>query len=129
MAPPTKLAAERCAKDGRFSYPPDLQEKVAAYRRARKLSALIQDAIRRAPWPPEEKEGDKNMPYGFSERMMEAAEEQFSQDGRACSKCCTESTPENPVTWGPDPFAEEIDGDGTPIWECQKCRDESADEI
>ena len=51
MAPPTKLAAERCAKDGRFSYPPDLQEKVAAYRRARKLSPLIQDAIRRAPWP------------------------------------------------------------------------------
>ncbi len=37
MAPPTKLAAERCAKDGRFSYPPDLQEKVDAYRRARKL--------------------------------------------------------------------------------------------
>ena len=51
MAPPTKRAAERCAKDGRFSYPPDLQEKVAAYRRARKLSPLIQDAIRRAPWP------------------------------------------------------------------------------
>ena len=49
MAPRTKLAAERCAKDGRFSYPPDLQEKVDAYRRARKLSALIQDAIRRAP--------------------------------------------------------------------------------
>ena len=54
MAPPTKLAVERCAKDGRFSYPPDLAAKVDAYRRARKLSALIQDAIRRAPWPPEE---------------------------------------------------------------------------
>ena len=54
MAPPTKLAAERCAKDGRFCYPPDLQEKVDAHRRARGLSALIQDAIRRAPWPPEE---------------------------------------------------------------------------
>ena len=54
MAPPTKLAAERCAKDGRFSYPPDLAAKGDAYRRARKLSPLIQDAIRRAPWPPEE---------------------------------------------------------------------------
>ena len=41
-------------RSGRFSYPPDLQEKVDAYRRARKLSPLIQDAIRRAPWPPEE---------------------------------------------------------------------------
>lgn len=129
MAPPTKLAAERCIKDGRFSYPPDLQEKVDAYRRARKLSPLIQDAIRRAPWPPEEKEGDKNMPYGFSERMMEAAEEQFSQEGRVCHKCGAESTPENPITWGPDPFAEEIDGDDTPIWECKNCRDESADDI
>lgn len=54
MAPPSKLAAEKCIEDGRFSYPPDLQEKVDAYRQARKLSALIQDAIRRAPWPPEE---------------------------------------------------------------------------
>ena len=54
MAPRTKLAAERGIKDGRFSYPPDLQEQVDAYRRARMLSALIQDAIRRAPWPPEE---------------------------------------------------------------------------
>jgi hypothetical protein len=41
------MRAERCIKDGRFSYPPDLQEKVDAYRRARKLSPLIQDAIRR----------------------------------------------------------------------------------
>ena len=47
------MRAERCIKDGRFSYPPDLQEKVDAYRRARKLSQLIQDAIRRAPWPEE----------------------------------------------------------------------------
>ena len=54
MAPPTKHAGEKCIDDGRFCYPPDLQEKVDAYRRARKLSPLIQDAIRRAPWPPEE---------------------------------------------------------------------------
>ena len=53
MAPPTKRAEERVIKDGRFAYPPDLALKVAAYRRARKLSPLIQDAIRRAPWPPE----------------------------------------------------------------------------
>ena len=54
------MRAERCIKDGRFSYPPDLQEKVAAYRRARKLSPLIQDAIRRAPWPPGENDGDEH---------------------------------------------------------------------
>lgn len=53
MAPPAKLAGEKCIEDGRFCYPPDLKEKVAAYRRARKLSPLIQDAIRRAPWPEE----------------------------------------------------------------------------
>jgi len=46
-------------RSGRFSYPPDLQEKVDAYRRARKLSPLIQDAIRRAPWPPGENDGDE----------------------------------------------------------------------
>ena len=54
MAPPTKPPENRAIKTGRFSFPPGLQEKVDAYRRARKLSALIQDAIRRAPWPPEE---------------------------------------------------------------------------
>ena len=27
------------------------------------------------------------MPYGFSERMMEAADELFSQEGRGCKKC------------------------------------------
>ena len=53
MAPPSKPADERCINTGRFCYPPDLAAKVAAYRRARKLSALIQDAIRRAPWPAE----------------------------------------------------------------------------
>ena len=55
MAPSRKPKSEKCIEDGRFSYPPDLQEKVDAYRRARGLSALIQDAIRRAPWPEEEK--------------------------------------------------------------------------
>lgn len=35
MATPTKLAAEKCIDDGRFCYPPDLKEKVDAYRRAR----------------------------------------------------------------------------------------------
>mgnify|MGYP007112165821 CR=1 FL=1 len=49
MAPRTKLAAERCAKDGRFSYPPDLQEKVAAYRRARKLSPVPYTPLTPAP--------------------------------------------------------------------------------
>ena len=53
MAPPTKPAEDKCIEDGRFSYPPDLAAKVAAYRQARQLSALIQDAIRRAPWPEE----------------------------------------------------------------------------
>jgi len=38
-------------RSGRFCYPPDIADKVDAYRQARMLSALIQDAIRAAPWP------------------------------------------------------------------------------
>lgn len=51
MAPFRKPKSEKCIEDGRFCYPPDLAAKVNAYRRVRKLSALIQDAIRAAPWP------------------------------------------------------------------------------
>lgn len=35
----------------------------------------------------------------------------------------------NMLYWGPDPFAEEIHGDSTPVWECANCLDESAMEI
>ncbi len=33
------------------------------------------------------------------------------------------------LIFGADPFAEEINGDPTPIWECKNCRRESAMDI
>jgi hypothetical protein len=33
------------------------------------------------------------------------------------------------VTFAPDPFDEEINGNDTPVWECQDCREQSADDI
>jgi hypothetical protein len=42
--------------------------------------------------------------------------------------CITCGTTEN-LEYGPDPFAEEIHGDDTPVWECEACRYESARDI
>ena len=42
--------------------------------------------------------------------------------------CCFCGSTEN-VTFEPDPFAEEIEHDSTPVWECAKCREESARDI
>lgn len=33
------------------------------------------------------------------------------------------------ATYGPDPYAEEIGNDDTPVWECGDCRHESAMDI
>lgn len=33
------------------------------------------------------------------------------------------------IRWGPDPFAEEIRGDDTPLWLCDDCYHESCMEI
>lgn len=40
-------------------------------------------------------------------------------------KCCECGTTED-VTFEADPYAEEIGGDDTPVWECGECRHESA---
>lgn len=32
-------------------------------------------------------------------------------------------------TYGPDPFAYDIHGDDTPVWECDQCRYESGRDI
>jgi hypothetical protein len=46
-----------------------------------------------------------------------------------CIKCGCSNTKENPVTFGEDPFAAEINDDHTEVWECDDCRRESADDI
>ena len=42
-----------------------------------------------------------------------------------CERCGTSIN----VTFGPDPYALEINDDDTPVWECANCRDESAGDI
>lgn len=44
-----------------------------------------------------------------------------------CSECGCKDTKENPVTFAPDPYQEEINGDDTEVWECDKCREDSRD--
>ena len=46
-----------------------------------------------------------------------------------CSCCGCNNTKENPVTKEPDPFALEIHGDDTEVWECAICRENSAMDI
>lgn len=46
-----------------------------------------------------------------------------------CPQCGRPNTPDNPVTFERDPLAYEVYNDDTPVWKCEKCRQESADEI
>jgi hypothetical protein len=43
-------------------------------------------------------------------------------------RCINCGTTEN-LSYGPDPYAEEIHGDYTDVWECDSCREASAEEI
>lgn len=33
------------------------------------------------------------------------------------------------ATFGPDPYQEDVEGDDTPHWLCESCRDQRADDI
>jgi len=46
-----------------------------------------------------------------------------------CDVCGCSDSEGNPVTLDPDPFAEEIKGDNTKVWECERCRRSSAQDI
>lgn len=46
-----------------------------------------------------------------------------------CYNCGCSNTKENPVTKGPDPYAEEINDDDTEVWECDLCRDDSTGDV
>ena len=55
-------------------------------------------------------------------------------DGPICQvilvdDCSTDGSEKNPVTFEPDPFAEDVSGDDTPVWMCAGCRSLRADEI
>lgn len=46
-------------------------------------------------------------------------------------KCvsCGKMFDEKDIEYAPDPYAEDIGGNHTPVWECAKCRHESAMDI
>ena len=46
-----------------------------------------------------------------------------------CISCGCSNTEKNPVTKGPDPYAYEINDDDTEVWECDRCREDSAMDI
>ena len=52
-------------------------------------------------------------------------------DMHKCEDCDHWATDvdENPVTFGPDPFNDEINDDQTPFWMCENCRYESGMDI
>ena len=42
---------------------------------------------------------------------------------------CGNKFSENEIEFSPDPYAEEINGNDTKVWECKDCRDSSAFDI
>lgn len=45
-----------------------------------------------------------------------------SNECECCSHISSETDCDNPVTFGPDPYALEIEDDDTSVWECDNCR-------
>lgn len=50
-------------------------------------------------------------------------------DNSDYKKCCSCGKVGDDVTFEADPFAEEMNGNDTPVWECADCRRESAMDI
>ena len=51
-------------------------------------------------------------------------------DQQKCFRCGWVFSIDAEEIWlAPDPFAEEVYGDCTPVWECHTCREESAEEV
>lgn len=48
------------------------------------------------------------------------------EDAEPC--CCSCGTTKG-IDYGPDPYAEGINGDDTPVWLCERCYQESVDNI
>jgi len=52
------------------------------------------------------------------------------KDIQVCCSCGKEfSVSSGDIEFGPDPFAEDVHNDPTPVWECEDCRYESAMDI
>jgi len=48
-----------------------------------------------------------------------------SEERPKCIKCGATDD----LSFGPDPYDEEVNDDSTPVWECGNCRDERRDGI
>lgn len=48
---------------------------------------------------------------------------------KQCENCELFGTEENPVTYAPNPYTQEMDDDDTCYWMCADCRYESASDI
>jgi hypothetical protein len=81
----------------------------------------------------ETKQFDENTPNGklMIATCSEILNNPIAQQSLSGSddKCCRCGKVGDDVTYGPDPFAEEIAGDDTPVWECEECRYQSAMDI
>ena len=63
---------------------------------------------------------------GEVKRLVEVGEHPRSwMRPRPCFRCNTTED----VTYGPDPYDADVNNDSTPVWECGRCRAESAGDI
>lgn len=46
-------------------------------------------------------------------------------DEQVCFRCGTTEA----LTFGPDPYNSDVNDDDTDVWECDRCRQDSADDI
>lgn len=65
----------------------------------------------------------------FSSEMLPA--ERATAKHRCVHRCvrCNGLFAEPDITYAPDPYHSDINQDDTPVWECDKCRRESHDDI
>lgn len=50
-------------------------------------------------------------------------------DQRLCEGYCGTLHSESEMSYGPDPYADEILGDNTPIWLCRECWNQSENDV
>ena len=59
------------------------------------------------------------------EAMLATIRDDKPAQGNCCEYCLTHDN----LIWGPNPYAHEINDDDTPMWLCENCRQELADDI
>lgn len=53
------------------------------------------------------------------------SEGEIMADEQVCFRCGTTEA----LTFGPDPYNSDVNDDDTDVWECDRCRQDSADDI